>query len=296
MPKPVTAKKATIGKLSHSSAQTLMGCEQKYVFYKVENREPDPDYTKSDSLAIGSAFHKILELSKHEKPKSITSDLKLCAEDKDILLKEEDFPLVHAMVLKYLRLHNRLGLKVLGVEPEIENETTRGFIDAVMEDGEGKWWIVDLKTFKAIFPGMLASLPRDPQLNLYAGLAAVVSEKLGLPLKKFAGCRYRITTKTTAKRKKGEEYLDYVKRLLNQYVKSYDIALGFGELDPESRLDIHDTLYKKSKALGSGKVKPLRNFGHCMNYFSPCQYWSQCHGATYSKMSETMESRVILED
>lgn len=277
------------GPLSHSSASTLLGCEQKYVYYKIEGAKPDPDFEKSDATSIGSAFHWILEKSLHEKPTSITADLEACAVDGDIRLKRDDFALVHAMVIKYLRLHKRMGLKVVAVEPELQTDRFLGYIDAIMVDDAGKWWIVDLKTFKSIYLPGLPGLVRDPQLTLYAGHAAILAESLSLPLKDFGGARWRVTTKSTAKQKAGEDYGAYVKRLADEYIKSYDVPVPFEAMDPEGRLEIHDRLWVKTQELASAAHKPLRNYANCMAYFSPCQYYSRCHGGkTFTELQGSL--------
>jgi len=126
--------KKQAGPLSHSSANSLLGCEQKYVHYKVLATKTDKDYEPSTALAIGKAFHSIMEKSKHEKPGSISTELYRCEKDTDIGLKEANFPLVHAMVLKYLRLHKSMNLNVLAVETELRTDWFLGYVDAIMSD------------------------------------------------------------------------------------------------------------------------------------------------------------------
>lgn len=268
--------------LSHSSAMTLTECEYKYFLYKIEKAKPDADYVKSDALAIGSAFHWILEKSKHEKPESITQDLEACAKDPDIGLAEDDFPLVHAMVLKYLRLHKRMGLKVLAIEIEIKTNWMHGYVDAVLEDGEGNWWVVDLKTYKSLHMPSLASLPKDPQLNLYAAHHGYVADLLGLLPEKFAGVRWRVCTKTTAKQKKGEEMAAYIQRLANDHVSAYDIPVPKALMNFEERLEIHKELWERSGELRI--LTPRKNFKNCFSYYSPCAYFSRCHSAPISEI------------
>lgn len=280
--KAAVSKKNTPGPLSHSSAQTLMTCEQQYAYYKIDGFPHDPDYQKADSLALGSAFHKVLEDSKHEKPASIRAELEKCIDDPDIRLPADDLLLCHGMILKYLRLHKQMGFKVLAVETEIKTEWFHGFIDAVMEDHQGFWWVVDLKTYKTL-PNV-AMLTRDPQLNLYAGHAAVLAETLKLDLKKFGGVRWRVVTKSAAKMQPKEDEATFVKRLVEKHVKAYDIPVPAEVLAPEERLELHQALYKRSLKLV--KTKPVKNYASCFNYFSPCRYWSRCYGKTYTEMQD----------
>lgn len=278
------------GPLSHSSAQTLLGCEQKYYFYKVAKIEQDPDYVKSDALSIGSAFHHILEKSNHEKPALLRQRLKECEKDPDIRLPPDYFNLVHAMVLKYVRMHTKLGWKVLAVEFKLETEWFTGFVDAIMEDPKtNKWWIVDLKTYKSLYRPGLPALIRDPQLTLYAGHAPMIAEMFNLDMDKFGGCRWRVVTKSTAKQKPAEEESAYILRLVNENIKAYDVAVPVEKMDIPKRMGIHKSLYEKAQAMGRGEVEPSRNYGNCMAYFSPCQYWSKCMGANHSDMESSVD-------
>lgn len=269
--------------LSHSSASTLQGCEQRYVHYKVLRTPEDPDYEKSEALAIGSAVHWILEKSKHEKPASISTDLAICVRDPTIGLREEDVPLVHAMVLTYLRLRKRVPLRVLAVEVEIRTDWMLGYVDIVEEEEDGSWWITDVKTWKTLNDAQVKQLPKDPQLNLYAGHHEVVAELLGLLPEKFAGVRWRVVTKTSAKQKAGEDYLTYVKRLADKHLEAHDIPVPRVLLHPGERLAEHRRLWERSAVLiASGGVGATKNYKTCFDFFSPCQFWSACHGQTFS--------------
>lgn len=268
--------------LSHSSAGLLLECEQRYVHHKVLKTKPDPDYVKSDALAVGSAFHWILEKSRHEKPKSITEDLEHCVMDEDILLPEEEMPLVHAMVLKYLRLHQASGFKVLEVETELKTEMFHGFVDAIVEDPMGFWYILDLKTYKTLNPASIRALTKDPQLNLYAAHAPLLAKIHNLDEKRFGGCRWRVVTKSSAKQKASESTADYVMRLVEKHLSSYDLTVPVAKLSPAERAETHRALWEKTKELKTRP--PIRNYKNCLSYFSPCPHWSQCYGKTFSEM------------
>lgn len=286
-PKP---KKPQAQPLSHSSAETLSTCEQRYHYYKIQQAPQDPDYQKADSLSLGSAFHKVLEDSKHEKPASIRDELIKCTQDPDIQLPESDILLAHAMVLKYLRLHKQMGLKVLAVEVDIETKEVKGYVDAIMEDGDGKWWIVDMKTWKDLKPHAVVMLQKDPQAMLYASHAALIAEQLGLDLSKFGGCRWRVVTKSSAKLQSKETEAEYIMRLVEKHLSAYDIPIPFQESDASERLEAHLVMHKRTTKLL--KEAPRRNYKACYNYFSPCPYWSRCYGKTYSEMATAWDAGV----
>lgn len=277
-------KQPEVGPLSHSSAKTLTACEQKYVFYKVQSAPKDPDYVKSDALAVGSAFHWILENSLHEKPKNIVESLDHCEKDVDILLPKSQRCLVHAMVLYYRRLHVKMGFKVIYVELGIKTKDTIGYIDAIMEGPDGRWWIVDLKALASFYMPTINSLFMDPQLNLYAAHASLIAKELGLDPKRFGGCRWRVVTKSKANQRELEDDVSFVKRLMaSSAIKAHDIEVPIELMAPKETLARHKELYKVSKKLYKPGAKPAKNFDNCFKFNKPCEYYSRCHGHTYSE-------------
>lgn len=264
--------------LSHSSAALLRTCEQRFYFYKT-NEPKDSDYEEDASyLTLGSSFHYILEQTKHTKPDKISILLDHCV--KELKLREQDVALVHAMVLKYLRLHKKTELECVACEVEIETDSFIGYVDAVMADSTG-WWIVDLKTSSRFSPSILPRLKLDPQLNLYAYHADLLANKLNLDVKNFLGCRYRVTTKSIAKQRKDESYVDFVTRLID-LVSSYDIVVPVEKMKPKQVYQDH-TFFRNHgiKILSHGQGN--KNLEACNNFFKPCPYFSKCHGEEFSK-------------
>ena len=278
--------------LSHSSAKTLQGCEQKYVHYKVLKTPKDVDAVEGDAFSIGKAVHYLLEVSRHETPKGIDKLLDHCESDPDIALDPEHRWLVAAMAIKMARLHRRLGFKVLETEFGIgDGEKVTGYVDAIMEDSEGHWWIIDVKTTKNLYLANVPALCQDPQLNLYAAHREQIAEKYNLDVNRFAGCRWRVVTKPQLKKKKDEADVDYTKRLIES-AKAYDIAVPLINMDPEAALSRHLELFDLAKKLHSPKAKPKRNYGHCLSYFRPCDYWASCFGSLYSQTKLDVVSEV----
>jgi len=285
----MTTKKKGPGALSHSSAKTLLGCEQKYVNYKVKALDHDSDYQKSPALAIGSAFHHILEMSKGEKPKGIREMIEHCFTDEDIMLPKKYGYLVHGMIIKYLRLHKRMGFKVLAVEFDINTKEVTGKVDAIMEDPSGKWWIIDYKTAKTLYLPSVPSLPADPQLNLYAAHAEDIAKMFDLDFASFGGCRHRVVTKPDLKKKVTETNNEYTLRIAKS-VKVHDIEIPIELMNPQETLDRHVKLYARSKQLYRKDVTPQKNYGNCMSFFRPCEYFSRCHGREFSEIQVTIET------
>lgn len=274
-------------RLSYSSSNLLEGCEQRYVFYKVDQVKPDPDYDdNSEAFAIGKSFHHILEMSMHKKPEKIGSLLEECIQEHG--LEESKAPLVHAMVLKYLRMHKTTNLEAVVCEYSIEDDIVIGFVDVVFKEPNGDWWISDLKTSARLSSTLISRLPQDRQLNLYSYFAPQIAAKFDLDIKKFKGCRYRLTTKSAARMRSTENYNDFVLRVAD-LVKTYDIIVPIEKMNPEAVYSEHVDRYMRTILLRDKKVDPKKNFAYCDSYFKPCPYWSKCHGNCFSDMSESLE-------
>lgn len=281
-------------RLSYSSANTLKGCERRYYHYKVAKTPYDSDYEEDvTSLIIGKSFHFILESTLHRKPDSIDEWLELCTEN--FKLDKGDWPLVHAMIIKYLRLHKKVGLECISVEDEVSNEFLLGYIDAVMKDSKGGWWIVDLKTAATFNQFLKSRLTRDTQLSLYAAFAPDLAKKYSLDLKKFKGTRYRLTTKSKATQKAGEDRVVFTSRMV-ELIKSHDIEIPIGKMDVDSFIEKHKELWQLSLALRNPKEMYNggdQNFSNCDSFFRPCPYWSKCYGKTFTELSGELKQVTV---
>ena len=278
-------------RLSYSSATLLKNCEQRYYHYKVTKIDKDKDVEESNAFALGKAFHHVLEMAMHKKPEKIVNKLEECVELFGI--DETEIGLLHAMVIQYLRCRKKTNLEAIACEYSLRSETFVGFVDLIEGeregDGWGKWWITDLKTAKSFWSTLTARLPKDRQLNFYASFFRQIAEEFNLDPEKFQGCRYRVTTKSTAKQKKSESYTDYVMRMVEgKNVKSYDIAVPKEKMHLNEVVNEMESLYNRSQELRNGDV-PIRNYSYCESYFKPCDYWSQCHGSCFSDMREDLE-------
>lgn len=279
-------------RLSYSSAQDMRLCEQRWYHRKVANTPVDEDYEEGDHFMIGKAFHHVLEMTKHEKPKKMSRWLKECTEHEDIGLPKEYYPLITAMVTRYCKLHKKIGLEVVCVEEKMEEEDFfLGYADAVMKNDKGHWWVVDLKTAKSFRADYIPPLIKNTQLSLYALYAMPIAEKYGLNPKKFKGARYRTTMKPGLKRKANETDGAYAKRLF-EACNSYDVELPLKYLDMDA-VDEHEIVQQRTKSLLKGLDKPRRNYSSCTAFFKPCPYFSKCHGIGFEEAID--EIKVIEE-
>jgi hypothetical protein len=255
-------------KLSYSSMSTLQSCEAKYYHYKVANTPKDPDYVESDALGVGKAFHQVLEKTLH---KSYSEDLIISAMV-EYNVGPEDKDLLTTMLKKYVEFRQLSGIKLVKCELPLGTSIFNGFIDGIAVCGN-KWYILDLKTAGRHDESILSRLALDPQLNLYAHFASeidiAVPEIVG---KEFAGCLYTQVIKSKAGTQKG----------LDNGVKVVEIFIPVEEMNPEAMWSLFNEVHNRATELHGGEA-PRKNFSNCFSYFSPCQYWSNCYGKTFTE-------------
>lgn len=275
--------------LSYSSSVMLSNCTQKWVHYKVLKTPKDADVTEdAEALQIGKIFHKVLEDTYHKDV--LAANLQ---EYCQIAGFEEDLmALIHAMAYKYVKLHKQSGLEVIACEAKIETPQFLGYVDVVLKEADGSWWIGDLKTAGRLGDDLLSRLHYDNQLNLYSNFHGMIAEQLKLELEKFKGARYRATTKPRLKRRAGESYQAYVTRLYES-VQSVDIIIPLEKMRPAEAWEDFVESFEKTERLRSGVEKPKKNFSYCHNYFRPCEYWSQCYGDTFTALKESLTIKSV---
>ena len=274
-------------RISYSSSQTFQGCNRKFYYEKIRKFDHDPDCDPdTKALRLGKAFHEVLEFCHHHK-----SLLKLEHFQKAFKNNGIDTPTeqgyIHAMVRKYLKLHLMSNLGIKAIEMKVGNSVDYlGFIDAVMGDSRGNWWIVDLKTAGRLSEALLSRLSLDPQLNIYSYFKAAIAKEKGLDVDKFRGVRYRVTTKPQIKCGAKEKLKDFVQRCMER-IESYDISIPANELNPEFAYNRLMGLLDEARALQEMDEKDIsQNYGYCESYFKPCPYWSRCYGHTFTAAAE----------
>lgn len=272
-------------RLSYSSSNVLLGCERRYK-YKIADVPFDSDYVDDrKALRIGKGYHLALEYSKHEMPTG-KQFLKAFVEENIDDFQEQG--LIIAMCMKYVELHEKSGLKAIAFEIEVGDKHVIGYVDVVYVDGLGNWYFGDLKTAGKLAGDLLSRLHQDVQLNLYAFYAPEVAAALGLDIDKFLGCIYRVTTKASIKIKPGEKPMAYAKRIIDK-VEAYHISIPYNpKVVKATRKRMEQLWDKHSQAYELGEYETMQNFGNCFHYFSPCPWWSRCHGHTYSDGKELL--------
>lgn len=265
-------------KLSYSSMNTLQTCEQKYVNYKVLKLPDDPDYVKSDALGLGSAFHEVLEKTLHTSYNesliiAAMTEHKVDPSDKDLLT---------VMLDKYVKFRKASGIKVVKCELQLVTSEYNGFVDGIAVRGN-EWFILDLKTAGRHDESILPRLPLDPQLNLYAHFAEdMVIAVPELEGKRFAGCLYSQTLKSKAGTMKG----------LEAGVKVIEMFIPVEVMNPDLIWSLFNEVHNRAVELHAGEA-PRKSLASCMAYFSPCQYFSTCHGSTFTENKNKVSVNTI---
>ena len=255
-------------RLSYSSMKTLQSCEQKYHHYKVMNTPHDPDYVESDALGLGKAFHAVLERTLHQD----YNDTLIIEAMTEFNVDPSEKDLLTVMLKKYVEFRKASGIKVIKCELPLGTSMYTGFIDYIAVQGN-KWYIGDLKTASRHDENILSQLPLDPQLNLYANftndLYIAVPSLVG---KEFAGCLYSQIIKSKAQTYGG----------LDKGVKVVETIVPVEAMNPELIWSLFNEVHTRATELHAGEA-PRKNLSSCFNYFSPCPYFSQCHGKTFTE-------------
>lgn len=274
-------------RMSYSSSQLLQGCARKYYYKKIIKKEIDPDVSEdTTALRVGSCYHDILENSLHGemdvtreafdesfKKHELYGDLTLCG-------------MIEAMVIKYIEMHQKTKLSIVACEEQIGDDDIIGYVDAIMKDAKGGWYICDLKTAAWLSGSLLSRLSLDPQLNLYSYYADIIASTYNLDVKKFKGVLYRVTTKCKIKKLNKESNETYIGRCLDR-IEAYSIFIPTKDLIPEKvHADMMRLLGRAQALKEVDEAEVPQNFGYCEQYFKPCEYWSNCYGNTFSGASQ----------
>lgn len=267
-PLPSTSKNTRV-KLSCSSMKLLQSCEQRYHHYKVSNSPKDSDYTESDSLGVGKAFHQVLEKTLHN---SWNSTL-LLSSMSDHAVDSDDYELLEVMLEKYVSYRKLSGIKIVKCEFGIETNMYVGFVDAIAIDPiSKKWWIIDLKTSARHDPNLIPQLSKDLQVGLYSYFAPDI--EIHIPETQgfnFGGFKYCQVIKSKAATRSG----------LEKAVKVVEMTIPISIINTEDTWSLFNHVHDRAMELHAGE-DPRKNYSACFTYFSPCPYFSKCHGNNFT--------------
>lgn len=273
--------------LSYSSHKVLDTCETLYWHEKIKQSPPDKDYEDNDAFGIGKAFHEVLEKTLHKK--YVKELLMEAMETHEVDIT--DYPVLEAMLKKYVVLHKLSGLTVVKCELKIDHPAYVGYIDMIMVAPDGTWWIGDLKTTGRYDETLLPRLARDMQLNLYSYFIEFVATQFNLDVSKFKGCRYRAVTKPKLVQKGKETTESYIDRL-EENVNVYDIEIPFSSMDPKHSWETIMEGRQRAVQLWNGEA-PKRNYNNCIQYFKGCKHFSKCHGHLFTQGKGTVRVHTI---
>ena len=278
-------------RISYSSSNTLLSCEHKFWLDKVVKAPRDPDAVESDAFAFGKVYHQVLENTKHKA--ELYNESILLDAARDCQCHIDELPKVFACLSRYYPMHFKSKLDCIACEIEIgDGESFIGYVDAILVDRFGNWWICDLKTSGMLMASLFARLAQDSQLNIYAYYVGQICKITGLDPAKFAGCRYRVVTKPKAVFKVNESFDSYAKRV---NCESYDFAVPASLLNPDIYVRQLGKLREKAETLTEETT--VKNRSNCLAYNRPCEYWSRCHGGlTYTECSERAEMFTFTQD
>lgn len=292
--------------LSYSGGSTLQECERKFCYKYLCQLERDTDFVSPDYFSMGNAFHKVLEITKHDPKQFGKIDFQGIVKSYN-LDPHEDGGRIAAMLRRYWILHTTVPLAVAGCELKFEGTYTNGVVDAVLvEQGgvsekeakdlglsnvRGAWWICDLKTASKADNSMPTRLQNDPQLNLYASFRSAIASMVNVDSELFAGVRYRETTKPGQKPKAGESFESWTGRC-SEGTLSREIVIPASKMDLKGAFDNFSELVKRAHELQRDFLSDRRyvgrcNFKACLNYARPCEWFSKCYGRNYTEQQRT---------
>lgn len=270
-------------RLSYSSFMDYSSCSRRWFLRKVKNAPIDSDADVStEAFDIGKSFHRCLELTNHNLAGfTLQKCAEVCAEFE--VTELDDVSMIFAMLIKYKELHEKGGLKVVACELDVSSGLFTGVVDVVMQDSEGKVWITDLKTSGAWYKSMLNTVTSHPQINIYARYIDEILYAVGLKTARFGGCRIRTVIKSRLKKNMKETQGEYIQRMASG-IKAFDIAVPASSLNVDRINRAHlETAKKIMSATVEDEAYFSPNFGACMDYNKPCNFYSQCHGRNFTE-------------
>ena len=278
--------------MNNSMSNLLDVCEKRFFFKYLLNKPTDSDYIKPTYFLFGSCFHEILDKTLHNGDLFTTQILNEITEKHGLDPVYEKAKMVSCL-LEYYKMHKLSGLKTIKTEYYFEFDS-KGTLDAIMEDTDGGWWIIDTKTAKSLSDSRSILLFKDQQLNLYAHHAEDIKlrlkEKEGIELGEFKGIKYREITKAQERKKKvAETFEQFYQRLSPSTYREHTLTLDILNTKKAKQNVLNKTervqnMIDKYLANGENIDILTENTQNCINFITKdvCPFFSQCHGVQYS--------------
>lgn len=180
--------------------------------------------------------------------------------------------------------------------PLIEGVEFNGFIDVLMQDAAGDWWVKELKTASSgtVDSDYTARIQIDSQVLSYAW---AVGEMLGTPPR---GIVYDVVIKTKHSQRKGETVSGFISRLEKLYIEEWSTnslfireKLEFSEANTNRWLT--ETKFIAAEILSAtesmDKLRFPKNTGHCKAKWGTCDYFDICVSGRVDKLKYTVKEK-----
>jgi hypothetical protein len=253
---------------SASALKTFTACQQKYVHRYVLETPVDIDYKPSEAVNLGSAYHKLLELTdwsdKKYTPKLLVD---VCEQYK--LVYNDDGAKLAAMLRAFWAVRDTTE-SCLAKEINVsKDDTQKVIIDAVIQKSNNDWYICDAKTTSKLCEFLPHQLKTDIQMQLYHSFYPEIAELLQLSPDKYKGILYRQFKKPLQVYKEGESFESYTQRCKADYreIKVY----------PDCNKDFKAAVQGVNLLLKDATAA-CKNHSNCFAYHSKCEYFNTCHG------------------
>lgn len=274
--------------LSNSSMNVFNSCERKGFLQYIEKAKPDIDYVRPGYFAFGTAYHFVLEKTKHEANNYDISLLERAC-DNECIYFPNDGAKIAACINSYWGLIRGSEWKPHAFEKWFQNDLARGKLDLIVVKNDGYWVISDAKTNgMALSPTKKIELINDSQMNLYGAFHDIIAKSCNLDPTKWLGCLYREVEKPRQHYKIGESFEEFYNRISEKGIPNHrEIFISRDEMNWDNSYNNFLLTLKRAREIQyaylNGKpIETKQNFSNCKKFGTPCEYWSRCYGCLYS--------------
>lgn len=274
--------------VSSSMIKSYRSCQSRFAHRFIQKTAVDSDYAPPHWGGFGRAYHAILERMLYKRSNFDHGILRdVVTENK--LHWESDGPKLLACVFSFFENNELLpSLDLVACEVNFANQHNQGAVDAIFRWASGGWFIVDNKTVGVPFDAAIASkISSDIQMNMYAINAPAIAKVctgIGHPLHAddFLGVLYWEVRKVSQRYKEGETFDQFYARIKVPDFRSTVIAKA--QFNPSVQAEISDAtiaIHHLQTETNLG-VEPPKSRNNCVEFGTPCAYYSKCHNMNYS--------------